>query len=120
MHRVLLFAFASLHSAATLASEATPEATLAARADRLWRCELSADMLRLHCVAQEPAVGTMPVARASAAEVNGTRFPLDPQRVWTVDLWSPPTEASWVRQLAQATICYRAPRCSVSLKLDGY
>jgi hypothetical protein len=53
-----------------------------------------------------PEPGTTPV-------VNGTAFPLDTARVYTVDLFAPATEREWVEQLARATICYRSPGCDV-------
>jgi hypothetical protein len=97
---------------------------VAARADTHWRCELSRDLVRLVCRA-EPAtpaaaapgapVAVPVVAPVSTAQVHGTRFPLDPSRPWTVDLWSPPTERDRVELLARATICYRSPGCTVSL-----
>ena len=49
-----------------------------------------------------------------------TRFPLDPRRQWTVDLWSPPTEGASVEFLARATLCFRSPGCSVSVALPAY
>ena len=91
---------------------------LAAHAETTWLCGLSADLVRLVCVADAdprdlPAEG--PAAGRPTAVVNGTRFPLDPSRPWTVDLWSPPTERDRVELLARSTICYRSPGCTVSL-----
>lgn len=96
-----------------------------------WRCELSVDLVRLHCAAAPPPPAgtpgpgadsaaeatTSPSTPPITAEVNGTRFPLDPRRRWTVELWTPPTEAAFVEQLARATICYRTPRCEVQVDL---
>ena len=86
------------------------------RADTHWRCQLSHDLVRLVCradAAQPVAADVRTVA--PTAQVNGTRFPLDPSRPWTVDLWTPPTERDRVELLARATICYRSPGCTVSL-----
>ena len=101
--------------AATLlaASAALPPAAFA---DTHWRCGLSSDLVRLVCRAEAAPTATEPVAAsAPTAQVRGTRFPLDPSRPWTVDLWTPPTERDRVELLARATICYRSPGCSVSL-----
>ena len=112
----------------------------AASARMVWLCDLPGDGTRLVCIAdidpaderpqaddirrpppegdeqsgkatfaQEPASP----AGATTAVVNGTRFPLDAARVYMVDLWSPPTDADFVRLLARATICYRSPGCQV-------
>jgi hypothetical protein len=59
-----------------------------------------------------PSAATAP-APDTTRLVNGTSFPLDPARVYTVDLWAPATEREWVEQLAHATICYRSPGCQV-------
>lgn len=98
-----------------------------------WHCVLSADLTRLHCAAVSPPAEAVPVGTAvplsSAAagpvaasttpvvEVRGTRFPLDPRGTWTVDLWTPPSDGGFVEQLARATICYRTPRCTVTVDL---
>lgn len=99
---------------------ATAVLPLSARADTHWRCELSRDLVRLVCradPASESAASATPTVTAAAptAQVRGTRFPLDPSRPWTVDLWTPPTERDRVELLARATICYRSPGCTVSL-----
>lgn len=102
--------------------------------DVRWHCLLSADLTRLHCAAQSAgpevlavtatgpgspgAVETVASPAAPVAEVRGTRFPLDPRRTWTVDLWSPPDDGAFVEQLARATICYRTPRCQVKVDLQ--
>lgn len=101
---------------------------MSVRADTHWRCELSRDLVRLVCRADlaqalsgddravaQPAASSAPTSPAPTAQVNGTRFPLDPLRPWTVDLWSPPTERDRVELLARATICYRSPGCTVSV-----
>ncbi|MDH4060832.1 MAG: hypothetical protein OEU94_08470 [Aquincola sp.] len=80
-----------------------------------WRCELTGDLLQLSCRVEVDAATATASSSASTAEVNGTRFPLDPARRWLVDLWSPPTEMDRVRQLARATICYRSPDCTVDV-----
>jgi hypothetical protein len=84
--------------------------------EQRWRCELSADLVRLHCASTEPAPADREPPEA-VAQVGGTRFPLDPRRSWTVELWSPPNERAFVELLARATICYRTPRCSVEVDL---
>lgn len=81
-----------------------------------WVCGLSDDGTRLVCVADvDPSANDTRPAEATTAVVNGTRFPLDAKRRYTVDLWSPPTEPDFVRQLAAATICYRSPGCQVTV-----
>jgi hypothetical protein len=98
LHHVLLAA--TLCAASVQAAAAT------------WLCGLSEEATRLICVA-DADLHAVPAAAGVTAAVRGTAFPLDPARVWTVDLWSPPTEAGFVAQLAQATICYRSPDCRV-------
>jgi hypothetical protein len=81
-----------------------------------WLCGLSQDLVRLECIAdQEPAgEGSLAAAPAAAtAVVNGQRFPLDPRRRWSVDLWTPPTDLASLNLLARATVCYRSPGCQV-------
>lgn len=90
-----------------------------------WVCALSQDLVRLLCqtitdprdvAASETEDTTAASPRSSVtAVVNGTRFPLDGARVWTVELWSPPSEPEFVSLLARATICYRSPGCSVQV-----
>lgn len=80
-----------------------------------WICGLSDEGTRLVCAADLDAATAGGTAPPSAAVVNGTAFPLDPARVYTVPLWTPPTEAEFVEQLARATICYRSPGCQVVL-----
>jgi len=87
----------------------------AAQAATVWHCALSPDLVRLECVADP--ITPAAIAPAATASVNGTRFPLDPERRWVVDLWSPPSDPERVTQLARATICYRSPGCEVQLTL---
>jgi hypothetical protein len=83
-----------------------------ARAGTVWLCGLSDDLTRIVCVADlAPEDDTAP--SPVTAQVRGTRFPLDPRRAWTVDLWSPATDPAPVAELAQATLCWRSPGCSV-------
>ncbi len=84
-----------------------------------WLCGLSPDLVRLHCVADAaPDAPADPTSRAvTTAIVRGTRFPLDPGRAWTVDLWSPPSDGAWLGLLARSTLCYRSPGCEVVLAL---
>jgi hypothetical protein len=82
-----------------------------------WVCGLSEDATQLVCLADaglaDEAARDAPTP--TTAVVNGTRFPLDARRLYTVNLWSPATDPAHVDQLARATICYRSPGCSVSL-----
>jgi hypothetical protein len=103
-----------LFLAATLAFVAAP-----AVAGTHWLCGLSAELTRLVCVADEDPMDQA-VPEATTATVRGTRFPLDPRRQWTVDLWSPPTECSSVEFLARATLCFRSPGCTVSVALPAF
>jgi hypothetical protein len=89
---------------------------VAAQTAVLWQCALSQDLVRLECVA-DPI--TPAIATASTASVNGTGFPLNASRRWTVELWSPPSDVERVTQLARATICYRSPGCEVQLTLPA-
>jgi len=93
---------------------------LAARAEAIWLCGLSADLVRLVCVADSDRRDGVTTVAATAerpvATVNGTRFPLDTRRVYTVDLWSPPTEPERLLLLAQATMCYRTQACRVVMR----
>lgn len=83
-------------------------------AQTTWLCGLSADAVRLVCVAEAgPGEAPEPV-RQPTAQVNGTKFPLDPRRLYTVELWGPATEMDFVEQLARATMCYRTPDCAVT------
>lgn len=84
-----------------------------ARAGTMWLCGLSDDLTRIVCVADTPTADETAPAGASGAQVNGTRFPLDTRRQWTVDLWSPATEPEPVTLLARATLCWRTPDCTV-------
>jgi hypothetical protein len=87
-----------------------------AQAATAWLCNLSEDAVRLVCVADVDPLDEPAAAPAAAtATVKGTRFPLDPRRIYTVDLWSPPTEPEWVELLARSTICYRSPGCTVTM-----
>ncbi len=112
--------------ACRLAALALVFAPLHALAGTQWLCGLSDDLVRLVCVADadprdDAAAAAAPVAPAAAtAVVNGTRFPLDNRTRYTVNLWSPPTEAASLQLLARATICYRSPGCEVTLTLPPY
>lgn len=92
-----------------------------ANASALWQCTLSDDLTRLHCTANaadgEVAAHVGATAPVRPAQVRGTRFPLDPRRTWTVEMWSPADDGAFVEQLARATICYRTPRCEVQVDL---
>lgn len=93
-----------------------------AQAASHWICSISSEGTRLICVADaNPADRADPAGESDAGSVsqtttvNGTRFPLDASRVYTVNMWSTPTEADFVIQLARSTICYRSPGCHVSV-----
>lgn len=87
----------------------------AARAETHWLCALSTDAARLVCVVDALPQPAAEAAPALTAVVNGTAFPLDTRRQYTVELWSPPSDPAFVEQLARATICYRSPGCQVTL-----
>lgn len=91
-------------------------APAAAHADVHWLCGLSMDTTRLVCLADIDPVRTVAAAEPTPATavVNGTRFPLDARRVYSVDFWSPATDLAFVERLAQATLCYRSPGCQVT------
>jgi hypothetical protein len=83
-----------------------------------WVCNVSEAGTQLICVADaEPSIDAAAKADPGfvTAMVKGTRFPLDPARIYRVDMWSPPTDAEFVALLARATICYRSPGCQVTL-----
>jgi hypothetical protein len=92
-------------------------ASLPAGAATHWWCDLSDDAVRLVCMADpgdgDPAaVTTVP---SPDLVVRGTGFPLDPAAVYTVELWTPPSDPEWLALLARATICHRSPGCTVSV-----
>lgn len=78
-----------------------------------WSCGLSRSATQIVCNAQEGVDAEPAADGAVPTVVRGTAFPLDRQRTWVVDLWSPATDMPGVKFLAQATICYRSPGCSV-------
>lgn len=82
-------------------------------AQTTWLCGLSTDAMRLVCVAETGPRESLEPALRPVAEVNGTRFPLDPHQIYTVELLGPATEMDFVEQLAHSTICYRSPACNV-------
>jgi hypothetical protein len=86
-----------------------------------WLCGLSTDATSLVCVADtEPwQAEDASALRTPTARVNGTQFPLDPRRIYTVNFWSPATDLDFVAQLARATICYRSPDCNVIFSVSG-
>jgi hypothetical protein len=103
-----------------------------AAASPAWLCSLSEDQLRLICVADRDVVvdlqpappaalkptagGAAPSAVAAPVQrVNGTAFPLDPARAYTVELFGPAADGEMLEQLARATMCYRNPACEVVL-----
>lgn len=102
MHRIAITALAAL----------SLSAPFAVSAQTLWLCGLSQDAMRLVCVADVDPALEMAAAPVTAV-VRGTVFPLDPRRLYTVDLLSPATDMVFVEQLARATICYRSETCSV-------
>lgn len=107
--RRFAFAPASSIAGACLALLAAPPA----HAGTAWLCNLSEDAVRLICVADvDPADLAVSTPTAS---VKGTKFPLDPRQLYTVDLWSPPSEPDRLELLARATICFRSPDCTVTV-----
>ena len=84
-----------------------------APAQGVWLCALSDDAMRLVCVADADPLAPAAGPPRQRTVINGTTFPLDPSRPYTVDLWSPPTDMEPVEHLARATICYLSPGCSV-------
>lgn len=85
-----------------------------------WLCNLSEEADRLVCLADVDLRDDAADASERDAAIvpvifRGTRFPLNPRLVFTVDLWSPPTEMDRVQLLAQSTICFRSPGCTVTL-----
>lgn len=89
-------------------------APLSAAARTAWVCALAPNGVQIVCVAEAApdAVGDTPPALRTV--VNGVSFPLARDRVYTVDLWSPPTEMAFVELLARATMCHRTPDCHVT------
>jgi len=89
----------------------------AASAGTHWRCELTSDLVRLACrvLATTTDAPSAEAATTITAVVNGTRFPLDADRRWFVDLWTPPSDPQWQQLLARATICYRSAGCTVEV-----
>ena len=105
MHRLASFVLAAL----------LPLAGAAQPAGALWICSLSHDAVRLLCIADSDPRDLAEAGGAPAVFVRGTAFPLDRQRLYAVDLWSPPSEMDFVEQLARASICHRSAGCSVLL-----
>ena len=81
-----------------------------------WLCGLSAAATQLVCIADIDPMRAAATAEhtETTAVVNGTRFPLDARRIYTVDFWSPASDLAFVDSLAQATLCYRSPDCEVT------
>lgn len=87
-----------------------------ANASSHWLCSVSSEGTRLICVADSgPADEAAPASNTTTAIVNGTRFPLDAARLYTIDMWSPPTDPDFVALLARSSMCYRSPGCQVSM-----
>lgn len=84
-----------------------------------WLCGLSADATRLVCVADVPPHASAGDTRSPTTTVRGTRFPLDPRQMYSVNFWAPATDLTFVEQLARATICYRSPGCEVIFSAAG-
>lgn len=88
-------------------------APLSARAAVEWLCGLSASGVQVVCVAEAGPMPAVDLVAPPRTLVNGVAFPLARDRVYTVELWSPPTEMAFVELLARATMCYRTPDCQV-------
>lgn len=118
---LLMASLATPAQAGPASSAAQSDPALAQTGGTLWLCHLSGQDTQLVCIAEPPAPGgeedegPASAAPATRATVHGTRFPLDPSRVYAVDLLAPATEADWLEQLARATVCYRSPGCEVVL-----
>lgn len=82
-----------------------------------WLCNLSEELVELVCVADaEPvAAPAADAPRVLTAVVRGVAFPLDERQEYRVPLWTPPSEPEFLMQLAQSTMCFRSPGCSVTL-----
>lgn len=92
-------------------------ATAPAQAAVTWLCGLSEDLVRLECVADADPVPEDAAAPTATARVRGTTFPLDARKRYQVDLWTPPSEPDFVIALAEATMCWRTPECTVIVRL---
>ena len=89
-------------------------APLSADAGIGWSCALSPSAVQIVCVAEAGPAAVADTAPVVRTVVNGVSFPLARDRVYTVDLWSPPTEMAFVELLARATMCHRTPDCHVT------
>lgn len=85
-----------------------------AGAGTTWACAPAPNGVQIVCVAEAGAVPVADTAPAERAVVRGMSFPLARDRVYTVDLWSPPTDRAFVELLARATMCYRTPDCQIT------
>ena len=86
-----------------------------AQADATWICALDSGWTSLQCVADEDPAAPKAAIPEGRHVVNGTAFPLDDRRQYSVPLWTPATDAGMLRDLADATMCYRTPDCRVIL-----
>ncbi len=93
-------------------------ATAAARPT--WICSLSDDAVRLVCVADADPHDAAQEASAPGTTFNGTVFPLDPRRMYVVEMWSPPSDMAFVEQLARSAVCFRTPACHVVVAEERY
>jgi hypothetical protein len=82
-----------------------------------WLCGLSQDLVRLECVADTDPTADDASRQPVTGRVGATTFPLDTRRRYQVELWTPPSEPDFVMALAEATICWRTPDCTVILRL---
>lgn len=85
-----------------------------ARAGVEWLCGLSASGTQIVCVADAAPGPTAEAAPEPRTVVNGVAFPLQRERLYTVEMWSPPTDMAFAQLLARATMCYRTPDCRVT------
>lgn len=97
-----------------LPAQACAQGHVQGSAQTVWLCGLSADAMRLVCVADAAPQQVQDAAARAVAAVNGTSFPLDPRRLYTVELFTQATEMEFVEQLARSTMCYRTPSCAVT------
>lgn len=83
-----------------------------------WVCNLSEELVELVCVADVDPMQPASDPNVVQAVVRGVAFPLDETLQYRVPLWTPPSDPKFVELLAQATLCFRSPGCTVALSPD--
>lgn len=84
-----------------------------ASASVTWTCALSNDALNLVCAASADAAGMRVVNARPLAVVNGCEFPLNPTEIYTVPLYSQPTDIDFLYELARDAMCALSAGCKV-------